>query len=321
MFPLSSESFFPDSFFAARPKPPQQLTASEHNKAIATYKSLINSLPPAHQHIFFYVLDLLGVFARKSDQNLMPASNLATIFQPGLIRHEPSSGPSHDEDKDGVKAHIEADAAEHKRSQEVLEFLIKNQSSFELELPPQVIANRKAKRKSTTPTVGSFKNPFATNSSSAPTASGSLGTKSTSSASKPLPLSPPLSPKMGRPSSPVVKSDEENDWAAARREVAALSRKGSDKSEHRRRRQQRKLLEQGPDPVVGVKRSRTLPSGKEGRLGRKSTVIESEFLVMYCHDWRLRPVQVKNLSSSSLTRLDLYNHLHLLLLVRTPHPL
>lgn len=43
--------------------------------AIRTYKLLINSSPPANQYLLLYVLDLLAVFARKSDVNLMPASS------------------------------------------------------------------------------------------------------------------------------------------------------------------------------------------------------------------------------------------------------
>jgi len=54
-----------------------------------------------------YILDLLAVFAENSIQNLMPASNLAAIFQPGLLSH-----PDHD-----------MNPQEYKVSQEALEFL------------------------------------------------------------------------------------------------------------------------------------------------------------------------------------------------------
>jgi len=44
-------------------------------EAIATYKRLIRSLPRANQYLLLYLLDLLSVFARKCDKNLMtPAS-------------------------------------------------------------------------------------------------------------------------------------------------------------------------------------------------------------------------------------------------------
>ena len=55
-------------------------------ESVSKYKTLIASLPSSSKYLFSYVLDLLNVFARNSDTNLMPASNLAVVFQPGLIR-------------------------------------------------------------------------------------------------------------------------------------------------------------------------------------------------------------------------------------------
>lgn len=43
-------------------------------QVIATYKSLIRRMPRANQYLLFYVLDLLLVFARKYDKNLMTAT-------------------------------------------------------------------------------------------------------------------------------------------------------------------------------------------------------------------------------------------------------
>ncbi|PWN94022.1 RhoGAP-domain-containing protein [Acaromyces ingoldii] len=84
--------------------------------ATKTYRLLITSMPPANQYLLLYVLDLLAVFARKSDVNRMPASNLAVIFQPGIFSH-----PSHLQDP-----------MEHKIAVEVLEFLIVHQDHFVL---------------------------------------------------------------------------------------------------------------------------------------------------------------------------------------------
>lgn len=64
--------------------------------------------------LLLYILDLLAVFAENSAQNLMPATNLAAIFQPGLISH-----PDHD-----------MDPQQYKVSQEVLIFLIEHQDRF-----------------------------------------------------------------------------------------------------------------------------------------------------------------------------------------------
>ncbi|KAI0322114.1 Rho GTPase activation protein [Amylostereum chailletii] len=90
------------------------------DEVIAKYKALIGSMHRSNQYLLLYVLDLLSVFARKSDKNLMTAQNLAVIFQPGLISH-----PTH-----------ELQPTEHQLSQEVLEFLIEHQDWFMLDIPP-----------------------------------------------------------------------------------------------------------------------------------------------------------------------------------------
>lgn len=105
---------------------------------IARYKRLIRSLPRPNQYLLLYVLDLLSVFARKSDKNLMTAkstpppcsrlplhadrdaSDLAVIFRPALLSH-----PSH-----------ELSPTEHQLSQDVLEFLIEHQDWFMLDIAP-----------------------------------------------------------------------------------------------------------------------------------------------------------------------------------------
>jgi len=89
-------------------------------EATTTIKRLIRSMPRGNQYLLLYVLDLLSVFARKSDKNLMTATNLAVIFRPGLISH-----PKH-----------EMLPGEHALSQEVLEFLIAQQDWFMLDIPP-----------------------------------------------------------------------------------------------------------------------------------------------------------------------------------------
>ncbi|ESK94012.1 rho gtpase activator [Moniliophthora roreri MCA 2997] len=89
-------------------------------EVISTYKRLIRAMPRPNQYLLLYVLDLLSVFARKSDKNLMTATNLAVIFRPGLISH-----PQH-----------EMTPSEHALSQRVLEFLIAQQDWFMLDIPP-----------------------------------------------------------------------------------------------------------------------------------------------------------------------------------------
>jgi hypothetical protein len=49
------------------------------DEVIATYKKLIAAMPRANQYLLLYVLDLLSVFARKSDKNLMTASSASSF--------------------------------------------------------------------------------------------------------------------------------------------------------------------------------------------------------------------------------------------------
>lgn len=86
----------------------------DHNAAITTYQRVIKELPALNRQLLLYILDLLAVFAAKSDLNRMNSTNLAAIFQPGMLSH-----PAHDMTPD-----------EYLLSQDVLVFLIENQDSF-----------------------------------------------------------------------------------------------------------------------------------------------------------------------------------------------
>ncbi|KAI5370272.1 Putative Rho GTPase activation protein [Septoria linicola] len=85
-----------------------------HEAAIRAYQALITELPPLNRQLLLYILDLLAVFASKSDMNKMTTPNLAAIFQPGILSH-----PQHD-----------MAPQEYRLSQDVLIFLIENQDSF-----------------------------------------------------------------------------------------------------------------------------------------------------------------------------------------------
>lgn len=93
---------------------PRDLSVDEHSAAVSAYQKLITELPPLNRQLLLYILDLLAVFASKSDLNRMTAANLAAIFQPGIISH-----PSHD-----------MSPLEYRLSQDVLIFLIENQDNF-----------------------------------------------------------------------------------------------------------------------------------------------------------------------------------------------
>lgn len=94
--------------------PTTESESDDHAKAVASYQQLIRDLPPLNKQLLLYILDLLAVFASKSDQNRMTSANLSAIFQPGMLSH-----PQHDMSPD-----------EYKLSQDVLIFLIENQDHF-----------------------------------------------------------------------------------------------------------------------------------------------------------------------------------------------
>ncbi|KAG9191411.1 hypothetical protein G6011_09499 [Alternaria panax] len=82
--------------------------------AVRTYQHEIKALPSLNRQLLLYILDLLAVFAAKADVNKMTTSNLAAIFQPGLLSH-----PQHD-----------MSPVDYRLSQDVLIFLIDNQDHF-----------------------------------------------------------------------------------------------------------------------------------------------------------------------------------------------
>ena len=87
--------------------------------AISTYQRLITELPPLNRQLLLYILDLLAVFASKADKNRMDASNLASIFQPGMLNH-----PDH-----------MMKPTEYSLNQDVVIFLIQQQDHFLVGMP------------------------------------------------------------------------------------------------------------------------------------------------------------------------------------------
>lgn len=141
---------------------PQPIAAS-----IAAYRHLISLLPPASRYLLLYLLDFLSVFARCSDKNLMTASNLAVVFQPGLVSSRsggqnallgfpgfvggklPPSGSAGAVPAAAAAARgggAQEQAGEHGRGKEVLEFLIEQQAHFMLGLEPPVDEERQKRK-------------------------------------------------------------------------------------------------------------------------------------------------------------------------------
>lgn len=84
------------------------------NAAVDRYQTLISQLPQLNRQLLMYILDLLSIFAAKADENRMPASNLAAIFQPSLLSH-----PDHDMVPE-----------EYHLSRAAIEFLIQHSNKF-----------------------------------------------------------------------------------------------------------------------------------------------------------------------------------------------
>ncbi|KAG2022296.1 rho GTPase activator [Coprinopsis cinerea AmutBmut pab1-1] len=77
-------------------------------------RTLIQELPRANQYLLLYVLDLLSIFARRSDKNLMSCAHLAAVFAHILLSHRTNQP-------------LAIDETEHRVNQETLEFLIIHQ--------------------------------------------------------------------------------------------------------------------------------------------------------------------------------------------------
>lgn len=93
---------------------PQFIENFDEKGAIEKYQTLITELPPLNRQLLLYILDLLAVFAAKSDENRMTSQNLAAIFQPGMLSH-----PNH-----------AMAPEEYRLNQCVIIFLIENQDHF-----------------------------------------------------------------------------------------------------------------------------------------------------------------------------------------------
>ena len=65
--------------------PGQSQAEYESQNTIFTLQGLITELQPLSRQLLLYLLDLLAVFASKSDDNLMTTSRLVSMFQPALL--------------------------------------------------------------------------------------------------------------------------------------------------------------------------------------------------------------------------------------------
>ncbi|KAF1948670.1 RhoGAP-domain-containing protein [Byssothecium circinans] len=110
---------------------------------VRIYQQLIKDLPSLNRQLLLYILDLLAVFAAKSDINKMTTSNLAAIFQPGILSH-----PQHD-----------MSPQDYRLSQDVLIFLIDNQDHFLIGMEGTAVDEGTARHVESGPTTPQARTP------------------------------------------------------------------------------------------------------------------------------------------------------------------
>ncbi|CAO3687837.1 unnamed protein product [Umbelopsis ramanniana] len=88
---------------------------SEQDK-VEAYQGLLDQLPQDHQYLLLYLLDLLALFVQSQKTTRMDASNLASVFTPGILcSPEHAMNPAH-----------------YKTSQRVIQFLIEHHEHFNM---------------------------------------------------------------------------------------------------------------------------------------------------------------------------------------------
>ena len=84
------------------------------SKVIVKCQQAIFSLPPVNRQLLLYLLDLLAVFASKSDKNHMTSPRIVAAFQPAFLSRPPS----------------EMSASDHLLAAETMIFMVENQDHF-----------------------------------------------------------------------------------------------------------------------------------------------------------------------------------------------
>ncbi|KAH8549640.1 Rho GTPase activation protein [Umbelopsis sp. PMI_123] len=116
---------------------------SEQEK-VEAYQGLLDQLPQDHQYLLLYLLDLLALFVQNQKATRMDASNLASVFTPGILcSPEHAMNPAH-----------------YKTSQRVIQFLIEHHEHFNMPKKAwYILDNTEPTSESTTTTTDSQSNP------------------------------------------------------------------------------------------------------------------------------------------------------------------
>ncbi|SCV73467.1 BQ2448_7393 [Microbotryum intermedium] len=244
---------------------------------IAEYQRLISLLPPTSRYLLLYLLDFLSVFVRSSHINLMTASNLAVVFQPGLVstrREGAGEGallgfpgffdgkvPTSPTGSSGAGAQARQGAGEHGRGKEVLEFLIEQQSRFMIGLEPPTSSASAAAAATQAATSWNLAPRTSLNVVGNKAANGQARPSTSTAMNSSMPMSG--SNVAVGPSSKGKQRDEGTENIGPNAAAGAhLNRRGSEKSVERRR-----LRKAADGSNAKVKRSKTLP-------GRESSLID-----------------------------------------------
>ncbi|GAA5987217.1 hypothetical protein JCM11641_006063 [Rhodosporidiobolus odoratus] len=240
--------------------------------SIAAYRDLIALLPPASKYLLLYLLDFLSVFARCSAKNLMTASNLAVVFQPGLVSPRGAGSnallgfpgfvegrlPFSGSGAGGGGPGAQEQAGEHGRGKEVLEFLIEHQAAFMLDLEPPIDEERqKTKGVTAGPpsprAPGPYTQPFFPPSAAAGSATAVAAAQHQ-----------PVASTSSTPFAAAAAAAMAGTGGGEKLSGADLARRGSEKSVERRR------LRKSHDSRDGgkIKRSKTWGSSTGKRKGR-----------------------------------------------------
>jgi hypothetical protein len=105
------------------------------SKLITTYQQLINSLPPLNRALLLYLLDLLAVFASKSDRNHMTSPRIVAAFQPAFLSRPPSK----------------MSASDHVLAADTMVFLVENQDHFLIGMSGKAASDQKDEAPASTP--------------------------------------------------------------------------------------------------------------------------------------------------------------------------
>lgn len=68
----------------------RELDSDETTEGIHIVHQLVRNFPKANRFLFFYVMDIMGIFTSAATKNKMTALRLVSVFQPSILAGPPS---------------------------------------------------------------------------------------------------------------------------------------------------------------------------------------------------------------------------------------